>query len=413
MLFRDEVVRAGANDLKGNVLLGQPRATTVMVVLLGVLVAGFAVFAMLGDYARTENVRGILLTDPPPARIGIARQGVVSELFVAEGQRVEKGAKLFRIDTDVWTSEGARVGAESVARLSEEAELQSQQARDIRNTYRNARLQIENQISDQRAQLGTLKGQISLQEQVLASVTDIYERAASVADRGFVSVLDLERRRQQMLQTQQQLSNLEQQTVSIESAIRQAELERNGLANSMSRELSTIETNTSRLQRERSQMAGSRDFVIRAPIEGLVSAMQLSQGQSAQPGISAMTLVPIDKKIEAQLFAPTRAIGLVQVGQEVNLLVDAFPYQKFGNIKARVASVAATIVDPKQIDAPFAVEEPIFKVRVELSEAPQALLDRGVVLQPGMTLQGSIVLERQSFLDWMLSPLTAVTKRNQ
>ena len=413
MLFRDEVVRKRADSMHGSVVLSQPRATTMIVVALGVLMIGFLAFAFLGEYSRTETARGILITDPPSAKISVARQGVVSEIFVRDGDIVRKGDPLVRIDTDIQTGEGARIAAGGVAAIELETDLQRKQSIDIRNSYRSAGYQLDAQVADLDSQVRTYENQVAMQRGVVDSNRELLAKAERVAERGFVSGVEIERRRQQVIQSEQQLANLEQQLVTTRSSLQRALLQKSSLQADMSRELNLLETSVSRLERERDQMAGSKEFVIASPISGKVTAMQLAQGQTATPGISAMTIVPLGKQVEAQVFAPSRAIGLVDKGQEVNLLVDAFPYQRYGNIDGKVEMVSATMIDPRQIDAPFKVEEPVFRIRVLLNEEGAELAGRGIVLQPGMTLQASIVLERRTFLEWLLSPLTAVTKRNQ
>lgn len=414
VLFRNEVLGKNAERLHGSIVLSQPRSTTYVVILLGLLMAGFLAFALLGQYARTETVRGILTTDRAVARVGIVKPGVVSRLFAQEGQAVAKGDPLLRVDVDVDVSpaEGGSVAAASVRALDAESNLRQRQSGDIRGTYLNAGWQLDAQIADHASQAATLEGQVAIQERLLASSRDLFQRAQAVSERGFLSVVELERRRQVMLQGQQQLASLRQQAVSARAAHARAQLQKAALDSQLSRELAEVQSSVSRLDRERAQMSGAREFVVTSPIDGTVTALQLAEGQAAIPGISAMAVVPRDAAIEAQLFAPSRSIGQLRVGQQVNLLVDAFPYQRYGNVKARVVSIAATMIDPRQIDAPFKVEEPVFKVRVRLDEPADGLRRRNVVLQPGMTLMANIVLERRSFMQWLLSPLSAVTRRD-
>jgi membrane fusion protein len=48
-------------------------------------------------------------------------------------------------------------------------------------------------------------------------------------------------------------------------------------------------------------------------------------------------IVPNDSVLQAELFVPTRAIGLVQPGHEVRILYEAFPYQQFGTYSGKVS----------------------------------------------------------------------------
>jgi membrane fusion protein len=69
------------------------------------------------------------------------------------------------------------------------------------------------------------------------------------------------------------------------------------------------------------------------------------------------------------------------------------------------------VLDPRDLDVPLKLEEPVYRVEVTLDrQSVDAFGDR-LSLQPGMTLRANIVLERRSFLDWLLSPLHAVVNR--
>lgn len=63
-------------------------------------------------------------------------------------------------------------------------------------------------------------------------------------------------------------------------------------------------------------------------------------------------------------------------------------------------------------DVPLQIDEPVYKVKAKLQMQSVDAFGENVSLQPGMTLTANIILERQSFLDWILTPLRAVMNRN-
>lgn len=68
-------------------------------------------------------------------------------------------------------------------------------------------------------------------------------------------------------------------------------------------------------------------------------------------------------------------------------------------------------MDPRETDIPFPFEEPVYRIQVALDRQSIEAFGKPAPLQAGMTLQANIVLERQSFLQWMLQPLNAVINR--
>jgi membrane fusion protein len=98
-------------------------------------------------------------------------------------------------------------------------------------------------------------------------------------------------------------------------------------------------------------------------------------------------------------------------GQEVRIMYDAFPYQRFGSFPGRVEQVSRTVIAPDEVDAPVKIDTPVYRIRVALPQQVVQAYGGGAVLQPGMTLQANIVLERRSFLQWLLDPVMAVKNR--
>ncbi|WP_294308551.1 HlyD family efflux transporter periplasmic adaptor subunit [uncultured Sphingomonas sp.] len=412
MLFRQEVIERKAARLHGDVLLTQPRSTSIIAIMLSVVIIATVAFATIGSYARTETVRGILSTSKPVSRIVVNRPGIIVGTFKREGDLVRKGDRLVLIDVDIRSETGAGVAAKSVEILDRQTSIAQAQSLATRQSTKMQGRKLDTQARDIKTQLNNLSRQIDIQQRVLESNRTILERASTIVEKGFISQLDYERRRQTALQSEQQLEILRQQAASAQANLKQIELDRQALTSQLDQEMAVIDSSLANLERERASTTGSGSYIITSPIDGRVTAVQFTTGQTVQPGPAIMTIMPTDAELEAELFAPSRAIGFVRPGQEVRLLVDAFPYQKFGSVRAKVATVSGTMIDPQQAYTPFKIDEPVFKVRVNIDRAGIAHRSDSLPLQPGMTLIANVVLERRSFLEWLLSPLSAVTRRN-
>jgi membrane fusion protein len=115
--------------------------------------------------------------------------------------------------------------------------------------------------------------------------------------------------------------------------------------------------------------------------------------------------------LAVELYAPSRAIGFARAGQRVRLMLDAFPYQQFGSITGTIASISHTALAPDEIDAPITLAEPAYRIRVRLDRQAVRAFGEVYPIQPGMTLKAEIILERQSFLGWLMAPINAVRHR--
>ncbi len=412
LLFRQQVLEACRNRLHGEVVLSQPLSAKLWAGALFATLAIAAIWVSIGTYARIETVPGILVTDIPSAKVIAPQQGVIVDLQVAEGEVVEQGQTLLIIHSDRETAAGGDVAGRSIGALESRKQLTETQVALVGSRAAAERSRLLTLISVAQDQASNLSEQIALQEQVVASNQEIFDRVAEVVEQGFVSKVEFERRRQTLLSSQQALANLKQRKTASLSEASQARSQLASVNIDAAQGISQLNESLQAMDAEQARLEGERSYVIKAPISGRVTALTTAQGRTASTAARPlMVIVPSDAHLTAELYAPTRSIGFVEPGKETRLLYDAFPYQRFGSFGGRVSSISRIAVDPRETDIPFPFEEPVYRVKVNLEQQSVDAFGEPAPLQPGMTLQANIVLERQSFLAWILQPLNAVLNR--
>jgi membrane fusion protein len=335
----------------------------------------------------------------------------VSELAVAEGQVVRKGERLLIISSDREAASGVKIAGRGVGVIEARRALNEAQIAMANSRASAERSRLESVISSAQRQASNLAQQVALQEEVVASNQQIFDQVKAVVERGFVSKVDYEQRRQTLLSSQQALATLEQRRAASLSEAEQARSQLASVGFDAAQGISRIQDSLQAMSAEQARLEGEQSYVITAPIDGRVTALAIGEGRSATPGRPLMTIVPEGVKLTAELYAPSRSIGFVEKGKETRLLYDAFPYQRFGSFEGQVASISRIAVDPRETEIPFPFEEPVYRVKVTLENQEVEGFGEPAPLQPGMTLQANIVLERQSFLAWLLKPLNAVLNR--
>jgi len=410
-LFRREVSEANGNRLHGEVVFTQPLSTRLFAGALVVTLAIAAVWVSFGTYARIETVPGVLKTDIPSAKVMAPQSGVVIELAVAEGQLVEQGAPLLVINSDRQTVAGGDVAGRSIGALEARKVLAETQVALAGSRASTERTRLTSMVAAAEDQSVSLTEQIALQEQVVASNKETFDRVTDVVERGFVSRVEFERRRRTLLTSQQALATLKQRRGESLSQAAQARSQLASVSIDAAQSISRLNEGLQSMSAEQARLEGEQSYVIKAPISGRVATLSTGEGRAASTARPLMVIVPTDAKLTAELYAPTRSIGFVDPGEETRLLYDAFPYQRFGSFEGRVASISRIAVDPREAEIPFPFEEPVYRVKVILDQQSVDAFGEPAPLQPGMTLQANIVLERQSFLAWILQPLNAVLNR--
>lgn len=411
-LFRSEAVKQQGNRLHGEVMLTQPLSTKLFAGALFSIIAIAAIWVSVGTYARIETVPGILVTSTPSAKVVALQPGVVTELHVEEGQLVKKGDRLLVINSDRQASGGGDVAGRGLGALTARQQLAEAQVTLAGGRASAERARLATVISSAEQQAISLRDQIGLQEQVVASNQQMFDQVTSVVERGFVTKVELERRRQTLLSSQQTLANLRQQLTARTAEAQQARDQLASVAIDAQQGIAQIREGLQALSAEQARLEGEQSYALTAPINGRVTALTAGLGRPVNSARPIMVIVPDGAELMAELYAPTRAVGFVEPGKETRLLYDAFPYQRFGSFGGKVADISRIAVDPRETDIPFPFEEPVYRIKVNLDQ--QAVKGFGGLspLQAGMTLRANIVLERQTFLAWLLQPLNAVLNRS-
>lgn len=408
MLFRTEAIAHRADRLSGDVAIAVPIAwQSIAYLLFGALVVAIS-FLTIADYSRVETVTGSIVPDAGLAIILPTRTGIISNIAVQSGQRVSAQTILATI-----RSEEAGITGQSAAELigaaiaRQDASL-GRQLDAVEASAAAQQSQIAAQQAGLSAEIAQIESQIRLQRELVASAERDVNRARSIADRGFISGRDMQIREETLLSRQQGLSQLAQSLATKKSA--RAEADRGAVQSAAQARAQSANLAATRAEvaQQAANAAGSRSYVLRAPVAGRITALTARVGQPADPQIPLMTIVPAGSTLRAELAVSSAAIGFVKTGQIVRIALDAFPFQRFGTVQGRIVTVA---VSPVNRQAANGTTVSVYPVTVALDDPHVTAFGRREPLVSGMTLTARIVTEKQSLIQWLFEPLFAVRRR--
>ncbi|MFT7458720.1 MAG: membrane fusion protein [Planctomycetota bacterium] len=411
-MFRKEAIKAKRHKLHGDVFLIQPVSFSVLGLLIISIVTFSSIILVSGNYARSENVIGHLVPSKGLVKIQTPRFGTLESIDVKENDTIKSGQKLAAILVSTSTSDGISFADKALAALSrQEMELQTQIT--LENNQREAeiaRLTFEQEAVALRVQ--SLGGQLELQRQIANSAEGAFNDVQNLLRQGYISKEASKNRRREWLNQKSQVKLREQELSSEESTLKQHKIRLLQLPNESKQRLARLMSQQAELEGKKTELSGRSAYTISSSVEGKVLSISMdSIGRSVQSGQPLLTILPAGSVLEAELFVPSRAIGFVEKGQQVKLLYDAFPYQFFGSHNATITAVTESILAPGEILAPFELKEPVYRVTANIEKKTIDARGKEIILQSGMTLRANIILERRSFLDWLLAPLRAVRDR--
>jgi len=410
-LFRKEAVKAHRQHLLGEAVLSQPLSFSVLALLLVVISATTITFISIGSYARKETVQGFLSPDKGIVRIHAPRIGVVGQLHAREGQLVNAGDPLLTLLGETVTGSGLNVDQEQLGVI--QAQLREI---DIRISLEKRRREaneerLSAEVTGLASESSAVDEQVRIQRQLLSSLQKNYDRISGVVENGFISTAEYISREETLIHSKQALANLSQKQAAIASHVVQKQLALQRVPLESDERLSQFASERSNLKIREIELSSKKSITITAPVAGKVAALQAISGSSVDNRVPLLTILPQGGRLEAHLFVPTRAIGFVEVGQEVRLLYGAFDYRRFGAHAGTISEISSAIFSAVDSQANIRVNEPTYRVTVRINRESVEAYGQQFPLQAGMLLTADIVLEKRSLIAWLLDPLTSLRGR--
>jgi membrane fusion protein len=284
------------------------------------------------------------------------------------------------------------------AMLVEQIDAQEERTRADRS-------RLEAVLANVGSEILLLEAQAAIQRERIAVASSLLSSLRQLRDKGHAPDAEYKRRHQELLDHRRELASLEQQAISLRTQAVELRHEMDRLPASAAERLLDMRTRLADTERLVAEAEGRRAYVVRSPLSGRVSALQSVVGRAVDPAQVQMSILPDGSALQAQLFVPSRAIGFVREGQEVRLLYDAFPYQRFGAHRGRIVRVSRTALTQADTSGPISLAEASYRVTVALAAQEIDALGMKHPLQADMRVVADIILDRRSLIAWLLNPL--------
>lgn len=402
-LFRREVLDSRRGSWLGGISLAQPLRLWVLTAAASFTAALVVLFLFFGQYTRRSQVVGQLVPDRGLSTVVAPASGVVSGIFLEEGDRVKDGDAMALIDIP-------RTIASGVDALSRIREKLDAQRSSVALLGRSQTEQIDAQVTGQSRQLAEARRELRLIESEIATRheqvrigRETVQRYRSIVDQKYVSQVQLNQEQQSLLERLGQQQALERQATTIRRTIAQLEQSLRELPARRDAEQAITERDIAALDQEQVQQESSGQLLVKTPLAGMITNRLVEPGQAVQAGQSLFSLLPKNSQLQAQLFAPSRAVGFIKHGDRVLLRYHAFPFQKFGHQVGKVVRISRSAIDPPAGSEKSA--EPYYRVFVSLDRQAITAYGKPESLRPGMQLDADILGERRRLYEWVLEPL--------
>nr|WP_199042049.1 HlyD family efflux transporter periplasmic adaptor subunit [Dyella sp. ASV24] len=414
-LFRLEAVDARRRSHFGNVRLATPLSHSVWAIVAAGTLIIVCAWLVMGHYTRREHVNGALVPKAGLINLSARGAGTVTSIQVADGSAVHAGDPILVLSGEL---SSVALG-DTDAHVSDELRGQAQKLdEDAANALRIAGQQEHDLQEQQRwlkGQLAEIDQALAIQRRQVESDNNLLEHIRPLVNQGYVSKLQIQDQETQATNAEVQVKalarerdELTQQFSSVGYQLQQLPLATLAKVNDLHRQHAQV-------SQQLAQNEVAREMVIRAPKDGVVSALLVKPGQTVSAGQGVATIVPAASPLEAELWVPSSAIGFVHRGVKVTLHYQAFPYQKFGVQHGVVDSVSPSALTPAEMTSLLGQAPPaqdMYRVHVAIDSQTVRAYGSPIVLKPGMAIEASLLLDRRRLVEWIFEPLYGMRQRD-
>lgn len=410
-LFRKEVFEAKRETWLGRVQVVQPLPVRVVAAVSAALLLASLAYLTLGTYTRRVHAFGILTPERGLVVVASPAAGVISSTAAAEGEKVVKGQLLYVINLDATSSSGP-IQQQIIARLQQQKRLLEKQMETRRSMAVVEKQAVADRLRNLDQQHAETRNQVEIQRRTVALLKEKVEQLQSGVQKKIVRDSDLQSQNAMYIQAVAQQAQYIQMALQLEGQIGEARATLELFDNKLERELSEIDRNILHVDQLIAETEGRRSVEIRAPGDGLLTAVRVQPGQQVGSGTPLVTLLPTEGKLVAHLYVESAAIAFIERGESVLLRYAAFPFQRFGLQRGVVkevtrAPIASTNSNSSQRtgETVSAQEGAVYRVVVDPEKSYVMVYGEKQPIEAGMRVDADIALEKRPLYRWLLDPL--------
>jgi membrane fusion protein len=398
-LFRQAAIAATQQQWFAPVSVATPASAWVVTVLALFIALLLGVAVSLIEVPDRVRVPGVLLPQLSLMDVRAPRSGRVRGVEIANGDRVDWGQALFAID------DMAGMSAEQEDSLQRELQLLDSSLQQQR-VFADQRIAAnKNRLRILLNRLRSAREEREAQAQIAAIQAAAAERVSQLRSASAVSRQQADEYQVTALRARAEKQGLAQEQLEIEAEIAALNMQLNEDVASIEQAETLAAIQREALRRELARYRDGASLEIIAPVAGQIAGLDVRNGSHVQAGQLLLTLHEPASRIEARLYVPASQAGRIQLGQEVQLKLDAYPYQIYGTQAARVTAISAVALPAEELDIPLSLRGPVFEIRAVTTDA-RGLASR---LPPGTVIHADLIRHRWPLLRWLLRSRRAVS----
>lgn len=406
--------------------------------LLFIILLFFVAFWVWARQAALEEVTRGDGKVIPSSQIQVVQNlegGIVAEILAREGEIVEKGRVLIRIDDTQAAASYREARARYLSLLAAVSRLKAEvaggdvafpaevlaQAPDVgederalfeaRRSELRADLDILRRQEEQRRQeLVELRGRLERLERSYQLVSEELKIIEPLVEKEIVSQVEL-------LRLRREANNIQGDREATRLAIPRAEAALREASQRIEEKTINFRTEALReLNQRKAELAVITETIatgkdrafradVRSPVRGAVKQIMVNTvGGVIRPGQDLVEIVPLQDSLLVEARIRPADIAFLRPDQEATVKITAYDYGIYGGLKARVEDISADTIEDEQ-------GESFYRIRLRTERSYLGTEDVPLPIIPGMTASVDILTGEKTVLDYLLKPILRAKER--
>ena len=417
------------NGINGLVMADGPRSarTTLWSCLVFFIVLIiWAANAQIDEVARGD---GKAIPSSRLQKVQNMEGGIVSEVFVHEGQVVAAGQPLLRLDDTRFKSNAGESEADRYALMAQISRLEAQIAdkplvlsddiereapniangeRALFNTQR-ARFSsevagLEEQLSQKKQELLDYEAKKTQFSHSLGLIQQEVRMSEPLVKAGAISKVEILRLRRSEVDTRGQLDSIVLAIPRARSAVKEIE---NKIAESRGRYHSEMlgQLNEARTNLVKIEASGKaiedrvNRTLVTSPVRGIIQQMLVTTiGGVIQPGSELVEIVPLDDSLLVEAKIRPQDIAFLHPGQKAMIKFTAYDYTIYGALQGSLEHISADTITDKE-------GRSFYQIRLRTDRNYLGSEEKPLLIIPGMVASVDIMTGKKSVLSYLLKPI--------
>ncbi|HWR55542.1 MAG TPA: HlyD family type I secretion periplasmic adaptor subunit [Negativicutes bacterium] len=396
--------------------------------LLIALFSMAVLWACIGHVDEVAVAQGKVIPSGYTKTIQAYDTGVVKNIHVRDGSKVQPGDVLIELDTTMTAADLARLTKEQAYYKLEIKRLLAEQtgqpfvpdtdaavnSQDIiyqtqlyqsRLAQYQAKVAAAQQAVDQ-AQAALETAEVAKRKLEMQLEIAVHKEAKmrDLADTGAVGQFQYLDYKDKLNNTQQDLAAQTSEIVKANHTLLQSMETLNGIVRERDTDIMTkLVDDRRQLQAIEEELSKAKEknrlSTITSPIAGTVQQLAVhTVGGVVTPAQALMLIVPDGAQMEIEAWVANKDIGFIFAGQNAEIKVETFNFQKYGTLDASLVEISSDAVEDKDKGLVYRV---LLRTNVDKFSLATG---RTVYLSPGMAVTAEIKTRQKRIIEYFMDP---------